>query len=207
MDGETLLLEGAEDIASNISGFVSEAYGGEKYFDPNDLINNTKGHNELDFSRIQKGEKKQPDYILTFRKNKEIKNIEDALKAQKQWEDKLPIVVVDIDKCIEQEKQKIYGDEENQGLKYEYEKNPTKENAKKLYYAVRNNTITCNRWNLEKEFEDIDLAELKEKFEEKEIGINTLKEAYEQTTAKERENEMSRIQRIYNQIKDITKEK
>ena len=194
-------------MASNISGFVSEAYRNEKYLDPNDLINNTKGHNELDFSRIQKGEKKQPDYILTFRKNNEINNMEEALKAQKQWEDKLPIVVVDIDKCIKQEKQKIYGDEKSKGLKYEYEKNPTKENAKKLYYAVRNNTITCKRWDLPKEFEDIDLEELREKFEEKEIGINTLQEAYNQTTAQERKNEMSKIQRIYNQIKDITKEK
>ena len=53
-------------------------YEGEKYYSPENQINNKQRYNEMDFRRVQDGEKKQPDYILLFRENGEIANMEEA---------------------------------------------------------------------------------------------------------------------------------
>ena len=40
-------------------------------------------YNELDFSRQQNGEKKQPDYILVFKKDGQILNIDVDISSRK----------------------------------------------------------------------------------------------------------------------------
>lgn len=54
---------------------------------------------EMDYRRIQGGVKKQPDYIVAFKRNGKIANIEEIIKASKNWEGNLPIVIVDVDEC------------------------------------------------------------------------------------------------------------
>jgi len=79
------------------------------------LINETILYNELLYRRFQKGKKKQPDYIVVFRKNGIIKNMDEAIRVSEQWTDesgnKMPIVIVDLDryreKNCEKKEQKI----------------------------------------------------------------------------------------------------
>lgn len=59
----------------------------------------------MDFRRIQEGKKKQPDYIVVFRKHGKIPNIDKAEKASKDFEG-LPIVVIDVDECLASERKK-----------------------------------------------------------------------------------------------------
>ena len=97
-------------------------------------------YNELDFSRQQNGEKKQPDYILVFKKDGQILNLDEAKKAQLDWDGKLPIVVVDVDKCLETEKAKV------EKLKRQYEETPTEQLAKQIRQKVRNNRVTYSKF-------------------------------------------------------------
>lgn len=85
MSKDALLLAGENDLNSSKAEFVSYARRTERYYAPENQINNTISHNELDFARVQDGRKKQPDYIVMFRENGEIKNMEDAQKASKDW--------------------------------------------------------------------------------------------------------------------------
>jgi len=80
MKEDSLMLSSNHDIYSNQDGeFVTRAYyEGEKYYSPENQINNKQRYNEMDFRRVQDGEKKQPDYILLFRENGEIANMEEA---------------------------------------------------------------------------------------------------------------------------------
>lgn len=97
-------------------------------------------YNELDFSRQQNGEKKQPDYILVFKKDGQILNLDEAKKAQLDWDGKLPIVVVDVDRCLETEKAKV------EKLKRQYEETPTEQLAKQIRQKVRNNRVTYSKF-------------------------------------------------------------
>lgn len=115
-------------------GFISS----EKYYSPDNQINNTQGYNEMDYYRIQNGQRKQPDYIVVFRRNGKIENLDLAEKASKDWGE-MPIVVIDVNKCLESEKMKT-----EELLKiYKKEKNP--EIARELYYKIINNrkTVEC----------------------------------------------------------------
>lgn len=60
----------------------------------------------MDFNRIQDGIKKQPDYIIVFKKDGVIQELEKARKASKDWDD-MPIVVIDVEKCLESERKKV----------------------------------------------------------------------------------------------------
>lgn len=63
----------------------------------------------MDFRRIQGNTKKQPDYIVAFKQDGKIDNIDKILQAIDDWEGTLPIVIVDVDKCLESERGKILG--------------------------------------------------------------------------------------------------
>ena len=107
MKEDSLMLSGSCDISS-INEFVPKAEHDEKYLSPDQQINETKKYNELDFRRIQDGKRKQPDYIVVFRKNGKIFNINKAKNASKQFGKatgkNLPIVIVDINKCWKTER-------------------------------------------------------------------------------------------------------
>ena len=156
MEPYSLVLSGSNDIHSSGASLVSKAERVlEKYYAPNNQINNTAFNkdykfNEMDFKRIQNGQKKQPDYILVFRRNRIIDNLEEAKKASIQW-DNLPIVVVDIDLCLRNEKQKV------EDLLYNFYSNPSEELLNCIITKIYNNRITDSTFA-----NDIDIENLKE---------------------------------------------
>ena len=212
MREDSLILSGNRDIYSSRSTFVSRAQNNEneKYYTPEKQINSTEKYNEMDFRRIQDGEKKQPDYILVFRKDGEIPNMEEAQKASKQWGE-MPIVVVDIDKCLEAERQKV-----DQMMK-EYSASPNPELAKEIKQKVRNNRVTSLRFcdDIRDEINNLEENNCsKEKTQEKngkkeskiEVSEKDLEENYGQVSAIERKNEISRIRSVYKRIKEMKRE-
>lgn len=219
MEDDSLALSGASDIYSSGSqnGFVSNAMRNEKYYSPENQINNTTKYNEMDFYRFQKGERKQPDYIVVFREDGKIPNMEEAKKAQNQW-GKLPIVIIDKDKCLEGERQKV----EEMITRYEAGE---KSLAGEIYQKIRNNRVTKNTFcedidieklkkqeefeiqkeNLEKQ--DEENLEIQNKNDELEINEEDLKENYKLITPKERREEISKIRRINTRVQQIVNEK
>lgn len=114
-----------------------------RFFVPDSLINNTihrtgYSHNEVDISRIQKGEKKEPDYIVVFKRNGRVPNMELAKEAQKDWiseerPEGLPIVVVDQDLCLYTETKRLID------LITTFKQDPSQELAQDIYYKIKNN--------------------------------------------------------------------
>ena len=140
MEPYSLLLSGSTDIWSTGSAFISKAFNGEEYLGPDKQINETAynkkyTYNEMDFRRIQGGKKKQPDYILVFRKKGVIDNIEEAKKVSRDWNN-LPIVVVDVDLCLANESNKV------KKLLEEFFKTPTLELFNEIKTKVMNNRVT-----------------------------------------------------------------
>lgn len=139
MDEDSLLLSGPNDIYSSGASFISKAYEHEKYCSPETFINETHlskfKYNEMDFKRIQKGIKKQPDYILVFKKDNIISNIEEAKKVSSQWGG-LPIIFIDVNKCLKNERKKL--DE----LILKYKENNSIQILKEIIQKIVNNRIT-----------------------------------------------------------------
>lgn len=155
MEPYSLLLSGPTDIYSSGAEFISKAYKEEVYYAPNNQINQTAynqkyKYNEMDFKRIQNGQKKQPDYILVFRKNGLISNLEEAKKASIQW-DNLPIIVIDIDLCLKSEYNKLIE------LINQFYQLPTLEIYNQIKTKILNNRITEPTFA-----ENINLNELKD---------------------------------------------
>lgn len=226
MSSDSLALSGSRDIVSSggKEGFVSKAKNSfEEYRSPEEQINRTIEYNEMDFWRIQGGERKQPDYIVVFRENGKIPNMKEAQKASKDYGG-LPIVIVDKDKCLEAEKQKV----DNMMERYH---NGEKHLAREIWQKVRNNRVTRSEFCAE-----IDLEELKKEAElqkqqdeeqkknepekqkevkdknqgertEKQVDMEDLEENYDRVTPQERKQEVSKIRRINTQIQEIVNQK
>ncbi len=192
MSEDSLVLSGSKDISSSDMEFVSIAYCNERYLSPDRQINETIVYNEMDFKRIQNGEKKQPDYIVVFRKNGEIDNIEKALKASEEFGE-LPIVVIDVDKCLEVEKQKV------NELQKEYKETKKPVKAQELYQKIRNNRVTdasfCEEINLEQLY--------KATQEEEKVQCKDLEVIYSKIDATERKKESEKLKNMYRQITNI----
>lgn len=132
----------------------------------------------------------------------------------------LPIVIVDKDKCLEAEKQKV----NNMMERYH---SGEKHLAGEIWQKIRNNRVTRGDFCAE-----IDLEALKEEAEaqkqqeeqkknepeqlqskgkvleqEGQVGIEDLEENYERTTPQERKQEVSKIRSINNKIQQIVNEK
>lgn len=198
MSDDALMLSGSEDLSSSYySSFVSKAFWREKYYSPDRQINETKKHNEMDFRRMQNGENKQPDYIVVFQRDGKIDNLEKAQKASKEFGD-LPIVVIDVDECLEAEADKV--DE----LLEQYEESYSPEIAEKIYYKVKNNRITESDF-----YPDADLEEMKEAMESQEsfkISKDDFQKMYEKSNAQERNIVSKKLKSIYTKIKSIVSE-
>ena len=137
IEKDSLVLSGTQDIYSTTNEFVSQsAY--EEYRTPNNQINNTINYNEMDIKREINGVKKQPDYIIAFKNDKKIENLEEVKNAARDWEGRLPIVIVDVDKCMKSERGKI------RKMLDEYAKTKDLNLAKKIQQKVRNNKQTKN---------------------------------------------------------------
>jgi len=204
MKEDSLMLSGNHDIYSNSNSFNSLA-NREKYYTPDNQINNTTKYNEMDFRRIQGGEKKQPDYIIVFRKNGIIPNMLKAQKASKQWGD-MPIVIVDIDECLKSEKEKV-----NEMLK-EYKEDPTFELENKIKQKVRNNRVTNRNFGngVDEKLNGVEHEEYEQEVKKEEkpkikVTEEALEENYEKVTPNERKSEMSKIKKLYTRMKEIAR--
>lgn len=135
MSLDSLVLSGTNDIFSSGFSFETTSKREEKYLAPDSQIQQTQRYNEMDFKRIQSENKKQPDYIVVFKKNGKIKNMRKAKKASYDFEN-LPIVVIDVDECLRTEKEKI------KKLYEEYKKTGSEEIKLELSEKIRNNRVT-----------------------------------------------------------------
>ena len=212
MEEYSLVGSNCKDIDSSVRGFISSTRIDSKFYSPDNQINNTERYNEMDYARFQNGEKKQPDYIIVFKENGQVQNLEEAKKASKDWGG-MPIVVVDKDRCLEAEKSRL----DNLLDKYIA---GDKTLAREIYYKIRNNRVTRKAFA-----EEINIDEFKREMEEQEKyrqeensqeqiksngGIEVTKEDMqknsEQVTAEERKQEMSKMKQLYLQIHSIAKE-
>ena len=234
MSEDALIKSGTGDIGSGQAGLDTRSIYFSEFYTPNEQINRTadeqscdwRPYNEMDFKRVQNGQKKQPDYIVVFRKNGQIENLDNAKKAQEDWgrneEGKfnLPIVVVDVDECLQEQSKKV------DKLMEEYVKNPSLETAKDMYYTLRNNRVTTKRWGDEPFRKDIDIESVKDRIAEHEVERGKIKkdaieqseeqsneevskedliENYSRVSAKERREGISTFRKILNKIQEIKK--
>ena len=203
MREDALMLSGPNDLNSSYGGFVSEAFCKEKYLSPEKLINHTYRYNELCYRRIQGGEKKQPDYILVFRKDGVIENMREAQRASKQWGN-MPIVIVDIDACLKSEKAKV------KEMLSDYSQNPSLELAKEIAQKVRNNRVTDTSFCRDFEAQLVNIRKYlksaqRYKMQKNTIGIDELEEISESVSAGKRKQVSREIKQIYQKILEIGK--
>ena len=197
MAEDSLMLSGPSDIYSSGVSFESTARRNERYLAPNNQIANTIRYNEMDFRRIQKGKKKQPDYIVVFRKDGKIPNIDKAKKASKDFEG-LPIVVIDVDECLASERKKV------EEMFEEYKKTSDPQVGIKLLEKLRNNRVTdydfCRDTDMDKT-----LQSLKDQKSRKEadVSMEDLEEIYGEVSGKERQEETGKIKMVYERIRMI----
>ena len=197
MAEDSLMLSGPSDIYSSGVSFESTARRNERYLAPNNQIANTIRYNEMDFRRIQKGKKKQPDYIVVFRKDGKIPNIDKAKKASKDFEG-LPIVVIDVDECLASERKKV------EEMFEEYKKTSDPQVGIKLLEKLRNNRVTdydfCRDIDMDKT-----LQSLKDQKSRKEadVSMEDLEEIYGEVSGKERQEETGKIKMVYERIRMI----
>ena len=197
MKEDSLMLSGPKDIWSSDVSLESTASRNEKYLAPNNQIANTIGHNEMDFRRIQGGEKKQPDYIVVFRKNGKIKNMDTAEKASKDFGG-LPIVVIDVDECLAAERKKA------EELYEEYKVTGNPQVKAKLKEKLRNNRETNRKFCRDTDMDSVlENQTEQEKAEEAKVSMEDLGEIYAEVSGKEREEETKKIRMVYKEIKNI----
>lgn len=235
MSEDALVKSSTGDMGSSQRGLETGSHYSAEFFTPDEQINRTadeqacdrRPYNEMDFKRVQNGQKKQPDYIVVFRKNGQIENLDNAKKAQEDWgrdeqgKFKMPIVVVDVDECLKEQSEKV------DKLMEEYVKNPSLETAKDMYYTLRNNRVTTKRWGDELFRKDIDIESVKDRITEHEAEIGNVKkeegkqsderadedevcredliENYSRVSAKERSEGISTFRKILNKIQEIKK--
>ena len=195
MREDSLVLSGPRDICSSRnSSMVSicRKYGedrrsDEMYFVPDEQINHTCQYNEMDFRRIQGGEKKQPSYIVVFKQNGIIDNLENAKKASKDWGG-LPIVVIDKDECLESERNKV------KQMEAEYREFPSPELARAIYYKIRNNRETDSCFCTETDIS-------RYKFNEQAVSKRELAENSNEVSGEDRRNCMAKIRTAIEKVK------
>lgn len=209
---------GFSSLAPNSFCGSSQGDGGttlssmDKCSSPEYLINNVgkdgRGikvaapYNEINYKYFLNGERQQPSYIVVFKINGEIKNWNDAIKAQKDWKGKLPIVIVDVNKCIEAEKQKV------EQMKKEYEKSKSPMLARQIYHKIRNNqhTIKSYKGRLQESFFEDELEQYLVSDEEIEKYMEDNKE--ERTNiSPAMDRPKTKIETIYDEINTIISEK
>lgn len=207
MEDNSLFLSGKEDIGARIPKTATLKYRllniGQEYLSPNTMINETEHYNEMDYKRIQNGVRKQPDYILVFRENGRIEHLNEVIQCAKDWKRKLPIVIVDIDKCLQSERQKVHE------MLNQYHISPSKNLAKQIMQKVRNNRVTNPEFCIDlQELETIEkLDEPENNTKERTIEFEELAENYGTVTALEREKITTEMRQLHNQIQKIIDKK
>ena len=196
MKEDSLMLSAPSDIGSRRKQFVADAYNKEKYYSPDMQINSTSAYNEMDFRRIQDGVKKQPDYIVAFQRNKSISNIDKILQGVRDWGGKLPIVIVDIDRCLKKEYYEVYE------MLDAYIKTDSLDIAKEILQKVKNNRCTDGEFctDIQTELDDIEW-----RLREENVRLQDLQENYSRVTASERQEMVSMMANIRKKIEEIVK--
>lgn len=124
--------------------------------------NGISRYNEIDIKREINGKKQIPNYIIAFKVNGKINNMEEAIKAAKDWNKEIPIVVIDVDKSLKKGIESI-----NKAAK-EYESNKTEANLKKVWIEFYKTSITyANFYSKSKPIDFIELVELPEELKNK----------------------------------------
>lgn len=199
MADDSLMASGFGDLSSTGYSIEIRTLHREIYYTPEMQINNTKPYyNEMCFQRFQKGERKQPDYIVAIKKDGKIINSTEIAQAVKDWEWKIPVVIVDEEKCLESEKSKI------NEMMTQYETTQDVELAKKIMQKVRNNRMTDRRFCEELQER---LKKIETSIENNTNSIEVLEENYQTVTPQERKEGMSELERVYQQIKGIRENK
>lgn len=209
MEEEALLSSSPSDIASG----NTLAFRGrpllmlEPIYTPDELINHSNGHNEIDIRRIQEGQRRQPDYLVVYKRNGKIPLMEKAKIVSENWGG-LPIVIVDVDACLESERAKI------DAMLLEYEQHPSKALGKQILQKVRNNQQDeqtgqnfCS--DIKDRLSEIKQEVLREEREEKKEGKVTekqLEENYEGVSAQDRSEEAGKMRRTYTKIQELLRE-
>ena len=195
LEDDTLMLSGPTDIKSSVHAFETISLY-EKYLSPTNQIIRTEDYNEMDFRRVQGGKKKQPDYIVVFRENDKIDNIEEAIKASKDFSG-LPIVVIDVDECLASEREKV------KGLLEQYRKTGDSKIKEAIEEKLRNNRVTdvsfCSDMGIDEFLRDAPKKD-------EEVSMGDLEGLYEEVTSSERQEESNRLGSIYATIMEIKME-
>lgn len=202
MPANSLLLSCPHDMHSN-SNRMNPTAGDredESYYTPENQINQTVlGYNEMVWSRNQNGIRKQPDYIVVFQENGKTPNMKQARIAARHWKAvgiEMPIIVVDKDKCLANNKKEI--EEEINSCK-------SLEELNRIKHRIANN----QKWSRQsfKEFDE-KIAKIEEEYTSNKNGKNDeekkkirewkkgLEKAYNETTSKQRKKIVDVIQHM-----------
>ena len=206
---DSLLLSSPGDLASQSSTLVPytpyESY--INFCTPDSQINNTPdyrlGYNEMLLNRVQDGERKQPSYIVVYKENGLIENLEVAKEASKDFEPQLPIVVIDKDECAKSERNKLGN------MIEEYKATENMELLQQIRQKVKNNQFWNNEFikkgsELEINLQELDTLQTVQK--SKEEGIikeEEYEECYKNVNVQDRQKSVSIIRSIYNEIENI----
>lgn len=214
MKEDSLVLAGPTDYFSTQEAFVPGARGfrNEKYYSKNELINETNKYNEVDYRRIQGGEKKQPSYIIAFKSNGKIENTDEIKQAYEDWNEELPVVIVDIDKCLEKEAKEVAIMELK--LQESNDEDEMKRLSQEIEQKCHNNQVTINQNIPEGESFSQKVEKIKEELmNDKESSIETEKnkqkidvkefrKIYNNVDKNERTEAMKQINNIFRQTKE-----
>lgn len=200
MSNDALVLAGPQDIASSwsIQSYARHSKS-ERYYSPELQINNSLGYNEMDIRRFQNGQGKQPDYIIIFKKDGKINNMEESKKASEQFKQHtgkaLPVLFIDEERCLETEKYLLEQMIEN------YRNNPSSEQAKLILQKINNNRKTNGQFA-----EDIDLEEferVKKDEKNKAVTLQDVKECFDEVKPEERAKFIRNFRQLYRQMSNI----
>lgn len=202
MSEESLLMAGSQNLGSTTDRDKLTLRTVDRYLSystPENLKNYTGQYNEMVYSRMQEGKRKQPDYIVVFKERGDIKNMSLALKAVNDFRANgidLPIVVVDTEKCKASEKERL------DDLIREYGQTKDSTLAKAIEDKIKRNSVTDYQ-----EFKGFWLKLDKERNNGYEpIQVSEYKSAYEHTSAQERNSATSKIRNLYKEVSRIAEE-
>lgn len=163
--GEDSLMESSpEDLGSSTEGAIRYTEKDSRFIAEDRQVSEIDpmwGYNEMIYSRIQNNQRKQPDFIVVFRRNGKIENIEESKKAAKDFGN-IPIVVIDPKECAKSEFEKLskiideYLASDRNKLKFEMIKRKFKSNYMNLEFRYMIPDL------LRKEFSQDEKAELEE---------------------------------------------
>ena len=143
---ESLMYMDYQDLQSSSYPLLhSSANGTRTFINTDDLINKAGTgnrhdyYNELDIKRRTNGNRIQPNYLVVFKNGDKYENLAKTIKASKEWGG-LPIVVIDIDKCLEKQIEELNQISEN------YTLTPDNELLENIWIKFHNMSITILKW-------------------------------------------------------------